>query len=145
MDGNRNKKDKVIHGTDMTAWQRQLIVAIERFAAVQQDHLQKLASGKLKDVMSWRHRRQHAFALLKQDLDMLANNFKTNGDPDFLKAVQDKMQSVLEAEQALNSAACAQKEKLANQLSALRKGRKAVQRYRFQGPGQRPKFLSNRT
>ena len=126
------------------AWQAGLFAAIDGFAAVQQDQLQKLADGNLKDLMSWRHGRQKAFDRLKQYLDLLEVNSGNGDAAGFLSMVQEKMQTILENENTLNNAARAQREKIAGQLSALRKGKKAVQGYRLYGPASRPKYLSSK-
>lgn len=126
------------------AWQAGLLAAVEGFAAVQQDQLQKLATGNLKDLMSWRHRRQKAFDRLKQYLDVLEANSGNDDAAGFFSMMQEKMQTILENENALSNAARGQKEKVAGQLSALRKGKKAVQGYRLYGPASRPKYLSSK-
>ncbi len=138
------KKTKITPGVEVKTWQQELLAAIDGFAAVQEEQLQKLAAGKLKDMMSWRHRRQNVFDRLKQYLDLIEPYSKNDTATIFMRMVQERMKKILEIENALNNAAKAQREKLAGQLSALRKGKKALQRYRLCDPASRPKYLSNR-
>ena len=130
---------------DAQALRQPLLKALEGFAAVQQEQFQKLAAGKLKDIMSWRQRRQQIFDRLKKYLDEVMTSNRIRDDQDFLGLVQQRMQAILEAECALNEAANQQKARLTGELGTIRKGKKAIQRYRIHGPVTRPKFLSNRT
>ena len=144
MDGIKEITEKQTNN-DAAALLTHVLNALNGFAAVQQEQLQKLTDGRLKDIMSWRQKRQRFFDRLRKYLELVETNNRIRKDHDLLGKVQKKVQTILEAERVLHDAALRHKERLANELGTLRKGRKAVQGYRLHGVITRPKFLSNRT
>ncbi len=115
-----------------------LLATTERCLAMQADHLSGLASGDLSQAQRWLEERQTIVAKLRQDFAKL----QASGiDPELRSLLLDRLQLLMEGEARLFVVISAERGRLCESLSTLRRGRRALAGY---GPGRKrsPRFFN---
>ena len=131
---------------DVASRMHDIINAVDDFAAVQKEHSQALMSGRLKDIMSWREKRARVFGRMKQCLDRVEPDEEIRKDLKFVDRFREKIRSLLDQEKSLETNVGRCREHLEKQMSAIRRGKKALKGYKVNNNlTARPQVLSNRT
>jgi len=132
--------------SNFIARKKELLAVLDDFARVQDEQRQSGVGQGLPKLMEWRGKRARAFGCLKQSLDSILENCPIGYDDDFMGVLRQRIQTLLEGEQALARDARNVRSMLATKLGELRNGKKALQGYSVNhGAGPQPRFLSSRT
>ena len=124
----------------------ELMAVLDDFARVQEEQRQSGVGLGLPKLMAWREEREKAFCRLRQSLDSAVQIQGIGDDDDFMALLRQRIQTLLEGEQALARDARIVRSMLVTKLGELRNGKKALQGYSLKhGAGSRPRFLSSRT
>ena len=115
---------------------------IDRYAAMQEEHLAALARGSLQGVMQWQVERERAFNDLRKGLDALGD-LGSLADRSLALRLSERIGALLARENRLQKVVRDGRRSIREQQIALRKGRKVVTRLRTQPEaGAAPRFVS---
>ena len=117
-----------------------LVGDIDHCHAVQMEHLAGLKAGGLNKISQWLEERQVMVARLRQ---ALADLQPTRLDDELRALLLDKISSILDTEKVLFSIAEQQRTALADKLTTMRRGKRALSRY-GSGPNRLPQFVSDK-
>ncbi|MFU8818328.1 MAG: hypothetical protein ACNA74_01240 [Desulfurivibrio sp.] len=117
--------------------------AIDRYAAMQDEHLVALRRGSLQGVMQWQVERERAFSGLRKVLDSFGD-LGALADRTFAQRLSERIGMLLATENRLHKAVRDGRKSIREQQIALRKGRNVVRRLRVQPEtGAGPRFVSS--
>lgn len=118
--------------------------ALERYAAMQEEHLALLRGGRLQGVLRWQAERQRSFALLRSLLNELGD-LGDLGDRELAERLGERLGAVIATENRLAKVVRESRERVNSQLASLRKGRKAMGRLggRAENVSRPPRFVSS--
>ena len=120
-----------------------LWLAIERYAALQEEHLSALRRGRMQGVMEWRVERERAFNALRGGLDALGD-LDALADRKLAERLGERIGVLLATENLLHKAVRDGRQSIREQQAALRKGRNAVRRLSSRPEtGVSPRFVSS--
>lgn len=118
-----------------------LVEDIEHCHAVQMEHLAGLKAGGLNKISQWLDERQAMVARLRQSLA----DVQPAGLDDELRALLlTKISSILDTEKELFDIAEQQRGRLAEQLTAMRRGKRALGSYGTARHNRPPRFVSDK-
>ena len=124
-----------------TEVQNLALAAVEGCLAMQAEHLAALKKGCLNKINQWLEDRQAMVAHLQQTL---ARVQPSEVDPDLRALLLDRISRILDREQTIHLIAEQQRDQVQDQLTAIRRGKKALHGY---GPSQstrRPQFVRDK-
>ncbi|MFH7319852.1 hypothetical protein ACHHRT_04470 [Desulfurivibrio sp. D14AmB] len=133
------------HGTVKKALpaEVELGAVIDRYAAMQEEHLAALGRGTLQGVMQWQVERERAFNALRKGLDALGD-LGSLADRSLALRLSERIGALLATENRLQKMVRDGRKSIREQQIALRKGRKVVGRLRAQPEaGAAPRFVSS--
>lgn len=123
--------------------QSELIRALAGFSSLLREHALLLEQDRLKSLPRWSEKRKVAFLHLRRCLDAFDATV-INRDSEEARLIRREMQNVVDAEQILNTALRARRERIREKLHALRRGKSAIKGYSLnRGKGPKPKYLSS--
>ncbi|HET98741.1 MAG TPA: hypothetical protein ENN98_08710 [Desulfurivibrio alkaliphilus] len=116
---------------------------IDRYAAMQEEHLAALGRGALRGVVQWQVERERAFNDLRRCLDALGD-LGTLADRSLALRLSERIGALLARENRLQKVVRDGRKSIREQQIALRKGRRVVARLRTQPEaGAAPRFVSS--
>jgi len=125
---------------------KEVFEAVEMFCRVQEAHCQVLSRGVPRKGMSlWQDERQQAFERLRHCLDRVAVAGELQADGVFMARLKTLLADVNRGEEKLTRLVGTQRGLLQQQMSEIRRGRKAVKGYGPAAGAAKPRFLSSRT
>lgn len=117
-----------------------ILATVEHCLAMQAEHLNGLKAGCLAKINQWQEERQAMVARLQQ---AMAHIQPAEVDADLRELLLSKIGCVLDREQAIFAIAEQKRDGLRDQLTAIRRGKRALTGY---GPGTNrrpPQFVSD--
>lgn len=117
-----------------------VLSALDRFLAMQEEHLASLRNGCLSQVNQWLEERQLIVGHMRQ---ALAEAQSSGVCPELRDKLLEKLGCILEHEKALSDIAKQQRSTLGEKLSSLRRGKKALSGY-GKARESSPRFVSHK-
>lgn len=125
---------------------QELLAGLALLERMQKEQGEALAAGNLQGLVRWQEELAELFRRLKQEFDRLAAVTVQPGAASRLSPIRERLGIVLANEELLAGMAAQQREDLQQRLHAMRKGKKALHKYRMhQGMAPSPRYLQNRT
>lgn len=138
---------KQIHSDNDLSLQRlaeNAIEVLDELEALQVEQREDVQAGKIKGLVVWREKRQQVFWLLQQCFADIEKNV-SRLDHDSIRVLLERLKMVMSGEARLSEVVAQKRETLRGRLSAIRKGKATLQKYRVHGAVSKPRFLSNKT
>ncbi|WP_218915031.1 hypothetical protein [Desulfurivibrio alkaliphilus] len=118
-------------------------MALEQYTAMQEEHLEALRRGNLREMSRWQAERERAFTILQRALDGLGD-LRLLKDQGLVQHLRERIGALLARENLLRKQVRDHRQRTREQLASLRKGRQAVRRLGTQPEATpRPRFISN--
>jgi hypothetical protein len=118
-----------------------VLAAAERCLAMQAEHLAGLKTGCLSKINQWLEERQAMVARLRQ---AMAHVHPSEVDEELRELLLDKIGCILDREKVLYSIAEGQRSNVRNQLTVIRRGRRALHGYGTGINNLAPHFVSDK-
>lgn len=126
--------------------EQELLEGLARLERMQTEQREALAAGNLQGLVRWQEERAELFRRLMQGFDRLAAATVQPGARSRFSPIRERLGIVLAGEKLLAGAVEEQKKDLQQRLHAMRKGKKALHKYRMhQGMVSSPRYLQNKT
>lgn len=117
-----------------------VLTAVERCLAMQAEHLAALKAGCLSKINQWLEERQAMVARLQQ---VMAHVQPADVDADLRELLLDRLSCILDREQAIFTIAEQQRNGIKEQLTTMRRGKKALHGYGPAMSNRPPHFVSD--
>lgn len=121
---------------------KNMVLAVaERCLAMQEEHLAGLKRGCLSKINQWLEERQAMVARLRQVLTQAQASSEV--DPDLRGLLLDRISAILDREKILYTIAAQQRTDLNDQISSIRRGKRALSGYGPTLAHRPPQFVSD--
>ena len=127
----------------VSGWQARLWESLVAFEAIQMEQCKAFASDRCDNLLAQRAEREKALARLQMDLEVAQHKLLVSDDGGFADRVRAKLSALIDLETTLAEGAHKARQRLRDELEAIRQGRRVLQGYGQRSS--RPRLLNRQT